>query len=149
MRRLSRPFTSCEPEWVRPDRDTIGGQYPVEIDETLIGGRTRGEGRGIHHKATVVGAVEVRPRREGKDRTAQRSEGKPLKRAVYAGRLRLRLVSGRGAEDLTAFVKETVSKGATVRTDGWQGYDGPQSSATTTKRLCWMVTRRRLMNTCP
>jgi len=33
-------------------------------------------------------------------------------------------VSGRGAEDLTAFVKETVSKGATVRTDGWQGYDG-------------------------
>ena len=33
-------------------------------------------------------------------------------------------MSGRGAEDLTAFVKETVSKGATVRTDGWQGYDG-------------------------
>jgi len=55
---------------VRHDRDTIGGEYPVEIDETLVGGRTRGEGRGTHHKATVVGAVEVRPRCEGKDRPA-------------------------------------------------------------------------------
>jgi transposase-like protein len=109
---------------VRPDRDTIGGQYPVEIDETLVGGRTRGEGRGVHHKATVVGAVEVRSRRAGEDRTGEGREGKPNKRAVFAGRLRLRLVSGRGAEDLTAFVQETVSKGAIVRTDGWQGYDG-------------------------
>ena len=43
---------------VRPERDTIGGEYPVEIDECLIGGRTRGEGRGVHHMAVVVGAVE-------------------------------------------------------------------------------------------
>ena len=26
-------------------RDMIGGEYPVEVDETLVGGRTRGEGR--------------------------------------------------------------------------------------------------------
>ena len=45
-------------------------------------------------------------------------------RTMYAGRLRLRLVPSRGAEDLTAFVKENVAKGAVVRTDGWQGYDG-------------------------
>ena len=113
---------------VRPDRDTIGGQYPVEIDETLVGGRTRGEGRGVHHKATVVGAIEVRRRREGEDRAVEgrrgHAEGKPLKRAMYAGRLRLRLVPSRGAENLTAFVKENVAKGAVVRTDGWQGYDG-------------------------
>ena len=113
---------------VRPDRDTIGGQYPVEIDETLVGGRTRGEGRGVHHKATVVGAVEVRRRRQGKDRAVKRrrghAEGKLVKRAMYAGRLRLRLVPSRGAENLTAFVKGNVAKGAVVRTDGWQGYDG-------------------------
>jgi hypothetical protein len=45
---------------IRPDRDMIGGQFPVEVDETYVGGRTRGEGRGVHHKVVVVGAVEVR-----------------------------------------------------------------------------------------
>ena len=113
---------------VRPNRDTLGGQYPVEIDETLVGGRTRGEGRGVHHKATVVGAVEVRRRREGEDRAVEgrrgHAEEKRGKRAVYAGRLRLRHVPSRSAEDLTAFVKENVAKGSVVRTDGWQGHDG-------------------------
>lgn len=80
---------------MRLDRDAIGGQYPVEVDETLVGGRTRGEGRGVHHKATVVGAVEVRPRRDKMDRTTgghqKQIAGNLCKRAVYAGRLRLRL----------------------------------------------------------
>jgi transposase-like protein len=112
---------------VRPDRDTIGGEHPVEVDEALVGGRTRGEGRGIHHKAVVVGAVEVRRRRRGEDRSANKHtdhrDGKPLKRSIYAGRLRLRVVASRGAEDLTKFVTQNVQKGAVVRTDGWQGYD--------------------------
>ena len=113
---------------VRPERDAIGGKYPVEVDETLVGDRTRGEGRGVHHKATVVGAVEVRRRREGANRASKgrpkRVEGKPLKRMTDAGRLRLRLVPGRHADDLTALVKGNVAKGSVVRTDGWQGYDG-------------------------
>ena len=45
------------------------------------------------------------------------------KRAVYAGRLRLRLVANRSTKTLTGFVQENVAKGAVVRTDGWQGYD--------------------------
>lgn len=45
---------------VRPDRDPIGEKWSVEIDETLVGGRTRGEGRGKHHKEVVIGAVELR-----------------------------------------------------------------------------------------
>ena len=102
---------------VRPQRDAIGDKHPVEVDETLVGGRTKGEGRGVHHKATVVGAVEVRTRPPG-------TEGKKHKTMVYAGRLRLRLVSGRGAKELTEFVQENVAKGAVVRTDGWKGYDG-------------------------
>ena len=48
---------------VRPERDTIGDQYPVEVDESFVGGRTKGEGRGVHHKAIVIGAIEVRPRK--------------------------------------------------------------------------------------
>jgi len=44
---------------VRPDRDKIGAEWPVEIDEAFVGGATRGEGKGVHHKALVIGAVEV------------------------------------------------------------------------------------------
>jgi len=112
---------------IRPDRDTIGGQYPVEVDETYVGGRTRGEGRGVHHKATVVGSVEVRHRRDDEDRVArgqqEHADGKPLKRPTYAGRLRLRVVPDRRGHTLERFVVESVTRGSDVRTDGWEGYD--------------------------
>ena len=41
---------------VRPDRNRIGGRANehVEVDETWVGGRTRGEGRGVHHKTLVA-----------------------------------------------------------------------------------------------
>ena len=40
---------------VRPNQDRIGGQPKthVEVDETWVGGRPRGEGRGVHHKVPV------------------------------------------------------------------------------------------------
>lgn len=101
---------------VRPNRDRIGLDWPVEVDETLIGGRTKGEGRGVHHKVTVAGAIEVRP-------NSLRADGKKTQRTVYAGRLRLHLVPNRSAKTLTGFVQENVTKGAVVRTDGWGGYD--------------------------
>ena len=100
---------------VRRERDTIGREHPVEVDECYIGGETRGEGKGTHHKAIVVGAVEVRTRQLG---------GKAHRRGVYAGRLRLRFIPDRSAEALTDFVKENVAQGATVRTDGWISYLG-------------------------
>ncbi len=112
---------------VRPERDQIGGEHPVEVDECLLGGATRGEGRGKHHKATVVGAVEVRTRKDAEDRAAKHRQshegGVPLKKLVYAGRLRLRVVDGRGAEGLTGFVTDNISRGSTVRTDGWKCYE--------------------------
>jgi transposase-like protein len=100
---------------VRPERDSIGGNDPVEVDECYIGGETRGEGRGTHRKATVIGAVEVRSRQ---------NDSKKRTRNVYAGRLRLRIVSDRGAEALMDFVKENIAPDAIVRTDGWVGYPG-------------------------
>lgn len=126
---------------VRPERDPIGSEWPVEVDECYVGGKTRGEGRGVHHKTTVVGAVEIRERTF--ENTIKNEVAKALgrkgKRNVYAGRLRLRVVSelptveemlvnpglsGRSAEILTGFVKDNVVPGATVRTDGWIGYAG-------------------------
>ena len=115
---------------VNSEREEIGGEYPVEVDETLIGGRTRGAGHGVHNKVVVVGAVEVRPRKDAEERKAKwksNHEGNaPSKKLVYAGRLRLRLVPTRATEHLTPFVTENVAKGSIVRTDGCSSYVLPE-----------------------
>jgi transposase-like protein len=100
---------------VRPDQDRIGGRpgEHIEVDETLVGGRTRGRGRGVHRKVTVVGAVEVRWSGKG---SHKRRGGR------YAGRVRL-CVADRTADTLGNFVEAAVMPGSVVVTDGWQGYD--------------------------
>ena len=69
----------------------------------------------------------MRLRKDAEDRKAKHKKdhegGIPLKKLVYAGRLRLRVVDGRGAVGLTRFVSENIATGSTVRTDGWQGYE--------------------------
>ncbi len=108
---------------VRPDRDRIGSKGThVEVDEVLVGGRTRGQGRGVHHKILVAGAVEVRKARARKSRD-EHGGGVPVPGRRYAGRLRLCAVPDRSGEVLTHFVDENVLVGATVVTAGWQGYD--------------------------
>jgi ISXO2-like transposase domain len=103
---------------VRPDRDRIGGPgQHVEVDETYVGGRTRGEGRGVHHKVLVACAVEVRLRKPG---TAQDKR----KQGRYAGRVRLAIVPDRSGESLCGFVEGTVASGTLVVTDEWSGYTG-------------------------
>jgi len=104
---------------VRPDQDQIGGKPDehVEADETWIGGRTRGEGRGVHHKSLVAAAVEVRQRKPG-TKLNQRRSGR------YAGRVRLAVVPDRSARALGAFVKTVVAPGARIITDDWSGYAG-------------------------
>jgi|SRR5579859_1411082 len=112
---------------VRPERDCIGGEHIVEVDECLLGGKTRGEGRGIYHKSVVIGAVEVRQRKDAEHRSAKQSQehadGVPLKKLVYAGRLRLRLIPGRDTPSLISFVKDSVAQDSKVRTDAWGGYE--------------------------
>lgn len=102
---------------VRPDQDRIGGRAGehVEIDETWVGGRTRGEGRGIHHKTLVAAAVEVRHRTPG---TAQdkRKDGR------YAGRVRLAIADDRSADSLRGFVESAVMPGSLIVSDDWSGY---------------------------
>ncbi len=89
---------------IRPDQDRIGGHANenVEVDETWVGGRTRGEGRGVHHKVLVACAVEVRRRKPG---TAQdkRKDGR------YAGRIRLAVAADRSAKSLCGFVDGAVA----------------------------------------
>ena len=104
---------------VRPDQDQIGGKpgEHVEVDETYVGGRTRGEGRGVHHKTIVAAAVEVRHRKRDSALNDRRN-------SRYAGRVRLAVVSDRGADALCGFVKSVVAPGARIVTDDWGGYAG-------------------------
>ena len=104
---------------VRPDQDRIGGrpENHIEVDETWVGGRTRGEGRGVHHKVLVSCAVEVRHRQPG-TKLDERHDGR------YAGRVRLAVVPDRSAASLCGFVQSAVEPGALVVTDDWSGYAG-------------------------
>ena len=104
---------------VRPDQDQIGarpGEH-VEADETYLGGRTRGEGRGVHHKNIVAAAVEVRHRKPESALTTRRN-------IHCAARVRLAVVLDRGADALCGFGKSVVAPGARIITDDWSGYAG-------------------------
>jgi ISXO2-like transposase domain/Transposase zinc-ribbon domain len=109
---------------VRPERENIGGEHAVEVDECMIGCRVRG---GKPENVIVLGAVEVRQRKDAEHRAAKykqnHKDGIPLKKLIYAGRVRLRLVPTRGAEYIRRFVTENVVEGSLVRTDMWHGYN--------------------------
>lgn len=102
---------------VRPDQDRIGSinVEHVEVDETLVGGRTRGKGRGIHNKVLVAGAVEVHQRKTCNSLNKRR-------KGRYAGRIRLATVPDRSADSLCGFVKSVITPGSTIITDDWSGY---------------------------
>ncbi len=104
---------------VRPDQDRIGAipDEHVEVDETYVGGRTRGKGRGVHDKVLVVSAVEVRQREPG-TWLDKRKSGR------YAGRVRLAISQDRSEASLCGFVEGVVVPGAKIITDDWAGYDG-------------------------
>nr|WP_319392143.1 IS1595 family transposase [uncultured Desulfobacter sp.] len=86
---------------IRPGRDRLKGA--VEVDETFIGGTEKDvKGRKTETKTLVVIAVEV--------------EEKKL------GRIRFRIVPDASADSLIPFIKENITPGSVVITDGWLGY---------------------------
>jgi transposase-like protein len=89
---------------VRSERERLSGA--VEVDETLVGGVERGgkRGRGTS-KPIVVIAIEV-------------------KEPNGFGRVRMRHVPDASGANLQPFICDVVAQGATVRTDGWTGYNG-------------------------
>lgn len=90
---------------VRPGRDRLSGR--VEVDETYIGGQAAGlsGGRASGKKVLTGIAVEI-------------LEPKGF------GRCRMRPLADASAASLHPFVTDFVEPGATVITDGWQGYRG-------------------------
>jgi transposase-like protein len=108
---------------VRPDADQIGSHLHthVEVDETWIGGKTRGEGRGVHHKTLVAAAVEVKKPEVG---TVAGYEILKRRNGRFAGRVRLAVVEDRSASTLCGFVEKMVFPKATIISDDWIGYAG-------------------------
>ena len=99
---------------VRPERDTIGDQYPVEVDESFVGGVQKVEAIAFPSWQSIIEAIKVRPRK---------APVTGARRTFDAGRLQLRLVPNREAKSLSKLVREYVAKGAVVHTDGWTGSD--------------------------
>lgn len=88
---------------VRPCRDKLSGI--VEVDETYIGGLEEGlRGRQTERKALVVIAAE------------ENGNG--------TGRIRMKQILDVASRSLHPFVEESVEKGSTIHTDGWDGYSG-------------------------
>ena len=100
---------------VRPGRERLSGR--VEVDETFFGGAEPGlrGGRQRGNKTLVIVAVEVH-------------EPKGF------GRCRMRIIPDASAESLHGFVAEHIEPGATVITDGWQGYAGIETLGYTRER---------------
>jgi transposase-like protein len=94
---------------VRPGRDRLRGL--VEVDETFVGGPRPGKpGRGASGKVLVLIAVE--------DREGTKQKG--------IGRIRLRIIPDASGSTLEDAVETMVEPGSTIRTDGWNGYNGLQ-----------------------
>lgn len=95
---------------VDPGRELL--RNVVEVDETFVGGKDPDrDGRG-GDKILVVGAVVV----------MTYSELKTRKIRQRTGRVRLSTVPNASADSVAGFVEREVDPGATVHTDGWDGY---------------------------
>jgi transposase-like protein len=101
-------FKSYETAWawmhklrramVRPDRDRLIGI--VEVDETFVGGVSRGKDGAGSEKVPVMIAVE------------KTGNGRKL------GRIRLEITDRPGTVELREFAQRTVTPGSTICTDG-------------------------------
>ncbi|MEK7826754.1 MAG: IS1595 family transposase, partial [Thermodesulfobacteriota bacterium] len=89
---------------VDAERKQLSGD--VEVDETLVGGVQQGGKRGRGTTKSVVAiAVEI-------------------KQPKGFGRVRMRHVPDASGDSLLSFVRDVVTPGAVVHTDGWRGYNG-------------------------
>jgi len=96
---------------VRPGRDKIGTDWPLELDVVYIGGKTRSGIQGKTDQTPVVIAVEIR-RKEIRNNKTKKFIQRPL-----AGRIRLQCLPDKSAPSIDKFVLENIATGASIVSD--------------------------------
>lgn len=97
---------------VRPNRDKIGAEWPVEMDIIFVGGKHKSGVQGKTDKAHVIIAVEIR-RREIRDPRTR----KIIQRGL-AGRIRLlQLQPKKSAAAVDKFANDCIAPGAIIVSD--------------------------------
>ena len=96
---------------VRPNRDKIGVEWPLEMDIAFVGGKHKSGVQGKTKQAPVIIAVEVR-RREIRDPKTRK-----ITQRALAGRVRLQKLADKSAASVDAFAKECIAPGAIITSD--------------------------------
>ena len=96
---------------VRPGRDKIGAEWPVELDVIYVGGKTKSGVQGKTDQIPVIIAVEIRHKEVRKPKS-----GKIVQRAL-AGRVRLKVLEDKSARPINNFVQDNIAPGATITSD--------------------------------
>lgn len=89
---------------VRPDRDRLAGR--VEVDEAWIGGLDPDHIGGRHANSKSIVAVAAEERGRG------------------LARVRMRRIYAADGSNPQSFIRDVVTPGSVVHTDGWMGYVG-------------------------
>jgi len=93
---------------IRPNREKIGKDWPIEIDVIFMGGKTKSGIQGKTNQVPVVIAVEIR-RREVRDPKTN----KVIQRAL-AGRIRLQKLQSKTVAFLDQFAQDCIAPGAVI-----------------------------------
>lgn len=97
---------------VRPDRDKIGIEWPLELDIVFVGGKYKSGVQGVTDQAPVIIAVEIR-QQESRD-----SKTNKLITRTLAGRARLQILPDKSGASVEKFVKDCIAPGAVITSDG-------------------------------
>jgi len=98
-------------EMIRPGRDKIGEEWPLELDIVYVGGKTRSGVQGVTNQVPVIIAVEIRRKEIRNPKT------KKITKHGLAGRIRMQKLSDKTAASVDKFIVDCLAHGATIVSD--------------------------------
>jgi hypothetical protein len=96
---------------VRPNRDKIGVEWPLELDIVYVGGKTKSGISGKTNQTPVIIAVELK-QREIRDPVTNK-----IKQRAVAGRIRLQKLQNKTADGVNQFAQNCIAPGASIVSD--------------------------------